>query len=110
MDKVKNFWDKNAKRYDKSEIKFQAIFKEILLKTINYLNKEDTVLDYGCATGTKTLELAKYVKMIYGLDISTQMIIEAKNKCKKYDLKGRLPAFKASHSRRLHYHQKRSIV
>jgi ubiquinone/menaquinone biosynthesis C-methylase UbiE len=80
MDKIKRFWDKQAHRYDNSERQFEPIFNEIISKTKIYLEASDTVLDYGCATGTKTLNLAESVKQIFGIDISSEMIKKAKEK------------------------------
>ncbi|MBN1408551.1 MAG: class I SAM-dependent methyltransferase [Calditrichaceae bacterium] len=78
--KTQKFWDKQAKGYDHSERQFEQVFKEIILKTKAYLTPNDIVLDFGCATGTKTLELADSVKHIYGLDISAEMINQANKK------------------------------
>jgi len=83
MDKIQKFWDKQAKRYDYSERQFEQVFKEIVSKTKTHLTKNDTVLDFGCATGTKTLELADSSGSIYGIDISPEMINEALNKLKE---------------------------
>ena len=77
MKKAQKFWDKQAKRYDKSEKQFESIYQDIIARTKEYLNVNDTVLDYGCATGTKTLALAERIKHIHGLDISGEMIKEA---------------------------------
>jgi 2-polyprenyl-3-methyl-5-hydroxy-6-metoxy-1,4-benzoquinol methylase len=80
MDKIESFWDKQAKGYDGSEDRFDPAFKIILEKTRKYLRPDDVVLDFGCATGSKTLEIAKNVKEIHGMDISKKMIEEAENK------------------------------
>jgi SAM-dependent methyltransferase len=52
----------------------------VVAKTKEYLIANDNVLDFGCATGTKTLELADGIHHIHGLDISTAMINEATKK------------------------------
>jgi ubiquinone/menaquinone biosynthesis C-methylase UbiE len=75
--KAQKFWDKQAKKYDESEKQFASVYKDIIAKTVKYLNLNDNVLDYGCATGTKTIELSDKVRHIHGLDISTGMIQEA---------------------------------
>jgi len=75
--KIQRFWNRQAKKYDYSEKQFEPVFKDIIAKTSKYLNLSDNVLDFGCATGTKTLELAGNTKHIHGLDISTEMIKEA---------------------------------
>lgn len=72
--KIQNFWNKQAKTYDKSERQFDPVFQKILADTEKYLDENDKALDFGCATGTKTLKLAKFVKHIHGLDLSDEMI------------------------------------
>ncbi len=80
MDKTKQFWNKQAKKYDYNERQFEPVFNKIISHTKTYLNANDIVLDFGCATGTKTLKLANSVKHINGLDISTDMINDANQK------------------------------
>ncbi|NLE00563.1 MAG: class I SAM-dependent methyltransferase [Fibrobacter sp.] len=85
MNRARNFWDKQAKRFDDNERQFETASGEIISRTKEYLNADDNVLDFGCATGTKTLELAGIIKHIHGLDFSSEMIREAirkKNKVK----------------------------
>jgi len=83
MNKSQIFWDKQAKRYDYSERQFEPVFNEVIAKTKEYLNANDNVLDFGCATGTKTLELAGATNQILGIDISDEMIKEATKKKKE---------------------------
>jgi 2-polyprenyl-3-methyl-5-hydroxy-6-metoxy-1,4-benzoquinol methylase len=80
INKSQKFWDKQAKRYDNSEKQFEPVYKEVIAKTRKCLDKDDNVLDFGCATGTKTTELARDAKHVHGLDISTEMINEAMRK------------------------------
>ena len=75
--KIQKFWDKQAKRYDGGEKQFEHVYEDIIAKTSKYLDLNDNVLDFGCATGTKTIALAVKVKHIHGLDISAEMINEA---------------------------------
>jgi len=82
ISKAEKFWDKQAKRFDYSERQSEPVYKEIIAKTRKHLNINDNVLDFGCATGTKTIELARGSKHIHGLDISTEMI---RNAIKKKD-------------------------
>jgi len=72
--KAEIFWDKQAGRFDKSQKQFDSASREILLRTKEFLNPDDNVLDFGCATGTKTLELAGGIRHIHGLDLSSEMI------------------------------------
>ncbi len=85
--KTQKFWDKQAKRYDSSEIQFEPVYKDIITKTRKYLIIGDYVLDYGCATGTKTIQLAYGTKHVHGLDISTEMINEATKKKDKANIR-----------------------
>jgi 2-polyprenyl-3-methyl-5-hydroxy-6-metoxy-1,4-benzoquinol methylase len=84
--KAQAFWNKQAKKYDNSERQFEAVYKEIISRTKEYLNANDTVLDLGCATGTKTLELAGSTKQILGLDFSEKMINEAIKKKNEFHI------------------------
>lgn len=78
MDKSEKFWDKIAVKYDKTEKRFEDINLKVHERTKQYLNKDDVLLDFGCATGAKALKLAVFVKKIHGIDISNQMIEGAK--------------------------------
>ena len=80
INKTQNFWDKQAKRYDSGEIQFDPVYRDVITKTRKYLKITDNVLDFGCATGTKTIQLADGTKHIHGLDISNEMINEANKK------------------------------
>jgi ubiquinone/menaquinone biosynthesis C-methylase UbiE len=86
MDKAQKFWDKQAKRFDSIQDQFEPANQAIISGTREYLNKNDIVLDFGCATGIKTLELADNVKHIHGLDFSSAMISEALNRKSKADV------------------------
>jgi ubiquinone/menaquinone biosynthesis C-methylase UbiE len=86
MNKAQKFWDKQAKRFDDSQKQFEPASQELIARTKEYLNANDNVLDFGCATGTKTLELANAIKHIHGLDISAEMISEATKKKNKVNV------------------------
>ena len=83
MNSKAQFWDKQAKKFDKTENRFDPAFENILKKTEKYLKKTDLVLDFGCATGKKSLELAQYVNEVHGLDFSPKMIELAEEEAKK---------------------------
>ena len=72
------FWDSISEKYDKAEKRFKQIHLKTIENAKKYLLPNNNVLNYGCATGTKTLALAGYVKKIYGIDISAKMIETAK--------------------------------
>jgi ubiquinone/menaquinone biosynthesis C-methylase UbiE len=80
MNKAQIFWDKQAKKFDDGEKNYELASGVILDTTKEYLNANDIVLDFGCATGTKTLKLAETVRYIHGLDFSVEMIREATKK------------------------------
>jgi ubiquinone/menaquinone biosynthesis C-methylase UbiE len=84
--KTQDFWDKQAKRYDSSEKQFELVYKEVIARTKKYINTDDSVLDFGCATGTRTIQLADVTRHIHGLDISTEMINEAIKKTEKTNI------------------------
>jgi 2-polyprenyl-3-methyl-5-hydroxy-6-metoxy-1,4-benzoquinol methylase len=86
MNKAQVFWDKQAKRFDDSQKKFEPAFQELIARTKEYLNANDNVLDFGCAAGTKTFELADWVKHIHGIDFSAEMICEATKKKNKVNV------------------------
>jgi len=86
MNKAQIFWDKQAKKIDDNEKQFESASRELIAITKKYLNANDNVLDFGCATGTKTLELADAIKHIHGLDISAEMISEATKKKNKVNV------------------------
>ncbi len=86
MNKTQKFWDKQAKKFDDSEKQFEPASRELIDRTKEYLTANDNVLDFGCATGTKTLELANGVRHIHGLDFSAEMISEATKKKNKVNV------------------------
>jgi 2-polyprenyl-3-methyl-5-hydroxy-6-metoxy-1,4-benzoquinol methylase len=74
---TEKFWDRLAGQFDKQSGRFEHPPSE---KALEFLNVNDTVLDYGCATGSVTIALAAKVKEIIGIDISSRMIDAAKRK------------------------------
>jgi ubiquinone/menaquinone biosynthesis C-methylase UbiE len=77
MNEAQKFWDKQAIVFDNNQKQFETVNQVLIARTKEYLTANDNVLDFGCAAGTKTLELAKEVKHIHGLDFSAEMISEA---------------------------------
>ena len=80
MNKSKAFWDNASKNYDKTEERFEYIHNKSRENTKKYLEHSNIVLDYGCGTGTTSCEIAKHVKEIHAIDISSKMIELAKAK------------------------------
>lgn len=80
MNKSEKFWDRMAKYLDRVERKDEATNIKIIEKTRKYLKINDTVLDYGCGTGTAAIEIGGSVTTVNGIDISSKMIEAAKGK------------------------------
>lgn len=86
MSKSKEFWDKSADNYDKTEERFEFIHRRARDLTKKHFNDTDVVLDYGCGTGTNACEFASLVKKICAIDISTRMIEIANDKATSADV------------------------
>ena len=80
MSKSEEFWDGASKNYDKNEERFEYIHGRSRENTRKFLKGSDTVLDYGCGTGTAACQFSSHVKEIHAIDISSQMIEIAKEK------------------------------
>ncbi len=78
--KSEKFWDKQAKDYADHEQHTNLSENKDFITTLKYLNIDDTVLDYGCATGIISNAIADKVKEIHAIDISSKMIEIAKSK------------------------------
>ena len=83
MNKDEVFWDKASKNYDKSEERFEYIHNQTGEKAKKHLSINNTILDFGCGTGTKSCEFSSLVKEVHAIDISSEMIEIAKNKAAK---------------------------
>jgi ubiquinone/menaquinone biosynthesis C-methylase UbiE len=80
MNRIEQFWDKFAIKYDKEAKKDERIYAKIIGNAKKYLRIDHTVLDCGCATGIVAFEIADKVKQVIGIDISTRMIDAANSK------------------------------
>ena len=80
MSNPAKFWDYAANSYSESEQQFDEMHLKTLQYTKNYVKASDNVLDFGCATGTKAIELAGHVQQIQGIDISANMLALANNR------------------------------
>lgn len=87
MDKSEAFWDSSADNYDKTEERFESIHKKSRENARKHLHTSHTVLDYGCGTGTTSCELARGVKQISAIDISSKMIQLAQEKVTATEIK-----------------------
>ncbi|WP_165861315.1 class I SAM-dependent methyltransferase [Paenibacillus paeoniae] len=86
MSTSEKFWDKTASNYDQLEKKDEQTYIHIIESTKTHLKTSDVVLDFGCATGRISNEMAKYVTEIHGIDTSANMIGIAENKAKESNI------------------------
>ena len=77
MRKHKNFWDRNAGRYDRFMRKDQAAYEE-MYKLIRSVVKAKTVLELATGTGLIAKHIANAAAHIEATDASAEMIAEAK--------------------------------
>ncbi|MFC1956497.1 class I SAM-dependent methyltransferase [Chloroflexota bacterium] len=86
MDKSEKFWDNAAKDYIDQEQHTRLNENKDFKTTLKYLNIDDTVLDYGCATGIIANAIADRVKQVHAIDISSRMIETAKGKASERNI------------------------
>jgi 2-polyprenyl-3-methyl-5-hydroxy-6-metoxy-1,4-benzoquinol methylase len=86
MNKTERFWDNRAAKFEKQPIKDEQAFQNTIEKVKSYLSTTDTVLDYGCGTGTISNLIAENVKKIHAIDISSKMIAFATQKAAALDI------------------------
>ena len=77
--KQDEFWDKRSEKYD-GNIRKESFYEKTIEKTNSLLSDTDVVLDFACATGEMSLDLAEKVKYVHGIDTSGKMIEKAKQK------------------------------
>ena len=68
------FWNLIAPKYAASPITDIAAYQKKIEKLKSYLSSKDYVLDIGCGTGTQCDDLAKNVKHVTGIDISSKLL------------------------------------
>ena len=56
---------------------------ELLDKIVDNVNADSIILEVACGTGLVSLKAAEKAKQVYGIDIASSMIEEAKKKAKK---------------------------
>lgn len=74
------FWDRIARKYAADPIADMAGYEKTLERTRSYLGSGDTVLEFGCGTGSTALRLAPHVARMIATDISAEMITIAREK------------------------------
>ncbi len=82
MPQDETFWDTRSKRYDDSVQKHGSGYDNSITSTLSLLTESDVVLDFGCASGEYSLDLALHVQQVHGIDLSEAMIELAKQKAR----------------------------
>ena len=77
MSEHKNFWDKNAGRYDRFMRKDQAAYEK-MYALIRPVVKDKTVLELATGTGLIAKQIVNAAAHIEATDASAEMILEAK--------------------------------
>lgn len=83
MKQEETFWDKRSRQYDAAVTKRDANYINIIDSTIALLSSKDVVLDFACASGEYSLDLAPCVQRVHGIDLSTRMIELANKKARE---------------------------
>jgi 2-polyprenyl-3-methyl-5-hydroxy-6-metoxy-1,4-benzoquinol methylase len=79
------FWDKQAQHFD-DHINYPR-HAETIEHIKPMLSVSDMVLDFGCASGETSVDIAPYVQKVHGIDLSAKMIELATQKAHKRQLK-----------------------
>lgn len=79
---MQDHFEKKAQNWDKGDIRVNGA--KVIANAINSkidLTKEMEIMDFGVGTGLLGFEIAKVVKKVYGVDMSTSMLkkLEEKN-------------------------------
>ena len=74
----KGFWDRWARRYDRTISIEKNTYARILSRMKKKLDRDMYVLELACGTGVLSLQLAGNVKMLEATDFSEKMIEQAK--------------------------------
>ena len=82
--KEQKFWSKNASSYDQSIIgKYWKIYPSLLDKIAQDVETGGNVLEVATGTGLIALKIASAADQVHAIDISPQMIDEAKKKAEE---------------------------
>lgn len=71
------FWDRVSGWSKAESAANSTLVKYINSKFGTHIMPDDTVLDYGCGTGTITLRIAQNTAKVYGVDVSEGMLKRA---------------------------------
>ena len=82
IDMKATFWDKRSKKYDDDIQKHDSIYVKTIERTKSLLTDSDVVLDFACASGEMSLDIATHVQQVYGIDLAVKMIELANQKAR----------------------------
>ena len=74
------FWDGRAAKYDADIRTHDSLYIRTVMRTKSLLTNSDIVLDLGCGSGEIGLDIARHVRRVHGIDVSTKMIELANQK------------------------------
>jgi 2-polyprenyl-3-methyl-5-hydroxy-6-metoxy-1,4-benzoquinol methylase len=74
------FWDDRSEQYDTDIRKKEGRYPETIAKAASLLQPHHSILDYGCASGEISFDLAAHAGVVHGIDTSEKMISIAKEK------------------------------
>jgi len=77
------FWDKRSKKYDDNIKKHNSLYEKTIDSTKSLLTNSGVVLDFGCASGEMSLDIAPHVQQVHGIDLSVKMIELANQKARE---------------------------
>jgi ubiquinone/menaquinone biosynthesis C-methylase UbiE len=80
---VINRYDRTAKTYDVQYSEEQNAKIEVALEDLR-IDDEAVILDAGCGTGLLFSHIAKFARLIVGIDTSLNLLKQAKAKAKNY--------------------------
>ena len=80
MNTSAEFWDKVAVKYAKKAVPSEDIYQEKLKRTQKLFDKDSTIMEFGCGTGTTSLLHSPLVKEVIAYDYSPGMIDIANKK------------------------------
>lgn len=76
-------WDSEMIRFMNQAAKHTKYYEKLASCIAVYLTKESVICDVGCGLGDLSIELAKYCKKVYAIDISQEVISELKEKLQR---------------------------
>lgn len=86
MDKSSKYWDR-VSGWSKAESAANSTLVSYLKSKLGaYMMPNDTVLDFGCGTGTITLRIANTAKKVFGVDASNGMLRRAQQNLEKHNV------------------------